>query len=134
MIDWLADGVALLHGGLLLLECAGAAAVLCGAFRSDRLVRWQWAYLGLVGARSLCWLILQDCPLTLLERSLRELGTSGVPFADSFVEHYLPWLPPRVDLALTLLLAVAGLMGILQAATRGATFLVRHPSKKGLLP
>jgi hypothetical protein len=116
--DLLADSVAIVHGCLLLLDGCGAIFVMRGAFRRPFLKRWQWAWLGLAGAKAASYLVLDNCPLTLLEQRLRSTGESAGGFTGSFVEQYLPWVPGEIDAAVTMLLMLCGLIGVLQAASR----------------
>ena len=116
MTDWLADGIAGVHAGLLLLYFAGAVCVLRGGFLRSPLKRWQRLYLLLVACNCLAVLLTDRCPLTQLENSVRAAGSPRRCYAGSFIGYYFPGIPESVDLAGTLVLLLAGCAGTLQAA------------------
>ena len=114
--DWLGNLIAALHAAVIALDCIGAGAVLRGSLAGDRLKLWHRAYLLLVGTKSASFLLFNQCPLTVVERSVRETGASGSSYDGSFVQHYVPLLPPSADEVATVVFMFIGLIGVLQAA------------------
>lgn len=121
MSTWLANLVAIIHAGLILLSFAGALAVLRGRFASARpLPRWQIIYLWAAVGGSLSTVIHGDCVLTTLEKRLRQWSPPAVAYDGSFVSHYLPIVPTWVADRVFLVLAAAAVVGICQTVCFGA--------------
>lgn len=91
----LANTTALFHASLVLTVLVGTCLVVARA--SGRMPRaWWWAYaaamLGMVVSQAL----IGDCILTVWEKDLRNLARPGSAYHDSFLGHYLPFLPGPV--------------------------------------
>jgi len=90
----LAGIVALLHGLLILCVIAGSAAAISGRIlRNRRVSRAFYTLILLVVASDV---LLGECALTRLERSLRESAQPGSSYRGSFIAHYFGFLPPMV--------------------------------------
>ena len=89
----LADGVLVLHFGVVLLVVGGALAVLLGGpagWAWVRRPRWRWLHLGAIGFVVLQSWLGADCPLTVLEVWLRVQGRGLRAGHDmSFVEYWV---------------------------------------------
>jgi hypothetical protein len=88
----LADFAALLHGAVVVFVLGGLLLILIGLWR-----RWEWVR----GFRfrfthlMVCVIVVgfevlnEPCPLTSLERWLRERTPEGTTYAGSFIAHYV---------------------------------------------
>jgi len=86
-----ADAVVLLHLGFIVF-------VICGGFLAWRWPRLIWAHLPAAGWGAVIELFHWTCPLTPLEKGLRQLaGDAG--YEGGFIEHYL--IPVIYPVALT---------------------------------
>lgn len=91
----LADVVLALHFGVVAFVVGGALAVLLGGPAGWAWVRrplWRWAHLGAIGFVVLQSWLGADCPLTVLESSLRvrALGADlGAGQAQGFIEYWV---------------------------------------------
>ena len=94
MFLWLATLTALLHGALVGCVVVGALLAMAGLLR--RRPRWERAYYGLLAvvvAANLTW---GDCPLTVWEQELRNQAAPGSAYRNSFIGHYLFFVPGSV--------------------------------------
>ncbi|MBV9850016.1 MAG: DUF2784 family protein [Armatimonadetes bacterium] len=91
MLGWLADAVAVVHGLLVLAVLAGALLAMAGLLRRHRV--WERAYYGLLAVVIAANVLTGDCPLTRWEQGLRNAYQPGSAYCNSFLGHYLPWLP-----------------------------------------
>jgi len=73
---------------------AGSAAAMAGLLRHRR--RLRSAFYGLLALMAASDLLLGECALTQVERALRDSAQPGSAYRESFVMHYMPWLPARV--------------------------------------
>ena len=91
----LAGLTALFHASLVLTVVIGTGVVVARAWgRFPRF--WWWAYAGAMGGMIVSQLLLGDCVLTVWEKALRNLDRPGSAYVNSFLGHYLPWLPAIV--------------------------------------
>jgi hypothetical protein len=111
----LANGIAVFHAIVLAVYVAGAVSVLRGRFFGARLALWQRGYLVIVLAMSVTTACTERCPLTRLENVVRVAGDPTACYSSSFVEHYVPALPPVVDQIISLVLLAIGCTGALCA-------------------
>lgn len=129
--EQLADGVLLIHLGVVLFVVGGLLAIVAGAA-----LRWSWirsrtfrivhlAAIGFVVAQA--WL-REICPLTTLEQWLRKRA-GGATYEGSFIEHWVsrllffearPWV-------FTLGYTVFGLLVV----TAWVRFPPRRPERRG---
>ena len=117
--DTVADGIALLHAVVIAFYIAGAASVLQGAFFRPSLKLWQYCYLGLVLLMSLSILSTGNCCLTDLENAIRATNHPNACYQCSYVAHYFPFVPKRVDAYGSVLLLLAGCAATLSAMWSG---------------
>ena len=94
MLSGLADAVAVVHAAVVLAIVLGAVGAMAGALRRHRV--WERAYYGLLLVVIVANLTTGDCPLTRWEQGLRNAARPGSAYCDSFLGHYLPWLPAPV--------------------------------------
>jgi hypothetical protein len=91
----LADGILLLHAGIVLFVICALPLIWVG-----RLRRWQFVsnfgfrmthlvLIGFVAAQSLLGAM---CPLTLWESGLRAKAGADSRYADGFIAHWVQWL------------------------------------------
>lgn len=107
MYLWLAGLTALFHASLVLTVVAGTGVVVARVWgRVSRV--WWWAYAGAMGGMIASQLLIGDCILTAWEKALRNKDKPGSAYINSFIGHYLPFLPPAV-------LGVAGPLLVLAA-------------------
>src|SRR5688572_14594343 len=81
---------------------------------------WQRAYLGLAALSSMSGIVHGRCILTTWEQQLREVDQPGSAYEGTFVAHYLPVVPTEVADGLFVLLALAALIGAVQASRQWA--------------
>ncbi len=93
MLEGAADAVALVHAAVVLAVVLGAVLAMTGSLR--RRPAWERAYYGLLVAVIAANLLWGDCPLTGMEQGLRAAYRPGTAYCNSFIGHYLPWLPAR---------------------------------------
>ena len=94
MLGGLADVVAVVHGALVLSVVCGAVLAMAGALRHHQV--WERAYYALLFLVIAANVLTGDCPLTRWEQGLRNASQPGSAYCNSFIGHYLPWLPPGV--------------------------------------
>jgi hypothetical protein len=107
----LADGVVILHAAVLAIYFAGAVSVLRGRFSGGRLLFWHRGYLVIVLAMAMTTAYADKCPLTRLENALRAAGDPTTCYSTSYVECYVPWMPPIIDQVISLILLAIGGIG-----------------------
>ena len=108
MIQLLAYAIVAVHFAVIMIDCGGAFMVITNRFpRGDR-VGWQSVYAAVVLGKALAFILLDHCPLTAAENLVRSWANPASAYETSFVAHYLPWLPQRLDLLITCLLMLAG--------------------------
>jgi len=105
---WLAGFVVAFHACLVLTVVAGTLVVVARAWTRFPRV-WWWAYGLAMGGMIVSQLLIGDCILTVWEKDLRNQDAPGSAYANSYLGHYLPFLPPAV-------LGVIGPMLVLAAA------------------
>jgi hypothetical protein len=89
----MANAIALIHAVLIALVVGGALVALTPGVAA-RFPRWLIAaYLASVGGTLLSDLILGECILTQWERTLRDQSTLGSAYRETFLQHYLGFLP-----------------------------------------
>jgi hypothetical protein len=113
--EMLADGVAVFHAAVLAIYIAGAVSVMRGRFCGARLLFWQRGYLVIVLAMGVTVACAAKCPLTRLENALRAVGDPATCYSTSYVENYVPILPPMIDQIISLVLLAIGCIGVLCA-------------------
>ena len=116
MPELISAAIAAIHFVVIAIDLAGAIAVFSNRFEVIRLLRWQQIYLGIVFGKSLSLIFLDACPLTITENVFRRMGDLDKAYSESFVSHYLPGLPDKIDLLMTFLLMLAGLVAVLRVA------------------
>lgn len=95
MYLWLAGLTVVFHATLVLTVVIGTGLVVARAWR--RVPRfWWWAYAGSMGGMIVSQLLIGDCILTVWEKALRNLDRPGSAYVNSFIGHYLPFLPAPV--------------------------------------
>ena len=94
MYFWLANLVALLHALLVTYIVFGTVAAVTGRLRRYR--RLEILLYLLVGAVIVSEVCAGDCLLTLWEKALRDRYQLGSAYPESYIAHYLPWLPAFV--------------------------------------
>lgn len=91
VLQWLADGVLLLHVAIVVFVIGGLVLVVAGNLRGWPWVNSLWfrlahlAAIGIVVAEAWFGIV---CPLTTLEMHLRRQA-GGTGYAGSFIEHWL---------------------------------------------
>ena len=91
MLQWLADGVLLLHVAIVVFVIGGLVLVVAGNLRGWHWVNTLWfrfahlAAIGIVVAEAWFGVV---CPLTTLEMHLRAQA-GGSAYTGSFIEHWL---------------------------------------------
>ncbi len=94
MFLWLATLTALLHGLLVGGVVVGAGAAMVGLLRRrPRLERAYYGLLFVVIAANITW---GDCPMTVWEQALRNQYAPGSAYRNSFIGHYLFFVPGSV--------------------------------------
>lgn len=116
MPEIIAATIVAIHIIVITIDCAGAITVYGSRFEVNWLSRWQQVYLGIIVAKSLSLLFLDSCPLTTAENLFRRHGSVDTAYCESFVGHYLPGLPAEVDMLVSCLLMLAGLVAVLRLA------------------
>src|SRR5437588_2746084 len=91
MFLWLAYLVALIHGLTVAAVVTGSLAAISGRLR--RCSRLQAGFYALIGLMIASDVLLGECFLTGLEHRLRALAGPGAAYRNSFIGHYLPWIP-----------------------------------------
>ncbi len=87
----LADGVLLLHFGIVLFVVLGLPAIVIGnkaGWAWANVYWWRLLHLGAIGVVALQAWIGQYCPLTILESWLR-VNAGQAAYTGSFVEHWV---------------------------------------------
>src|SRR4051794_13734898 len=112
MYSSLANAVALIHVGFILVYFGGAVVVLCGRLgRTWPLPFFQRLYLATAFLTCLSHVVLGRCVLTTWENCLRRLENIPTEYVGTFVDNYAPFIPgPIADWAFLLatLAAFAG--------------------------
>jgi hypothetical protein len=128
MSIWLANLVAVLHAGWILLNLAGTLTVVLGRFATQwPLPMWQRLYLLSAVGSSLSAVLHGDCLLTTIENHLRRWSHPANVYDGSFLSHYVPVIPSEVADRVFLILSVAALVGVCQAVIRGLGEQVSKP-------
>ncbi len=91
MYLWLANGVTLLHGMLVIGVVSGTAAAIAGRLR--RWPRLERLYYFLVACVLTSQFVRGECILTVLEKTLRTRHDPQSSYHNSCLLHYMPWLP-----------------------------------------
>lgn len=112
---WVADGIALFHGALLMVYIVGTASAFSGGFLRHPLLPWQRVYLLLILLLSLSVLLTEGCVLTQMEKLFRGAATPELCYQSSFLEHYFPFIPSWMDRVGSVLLLVGGCVAVLTA-------------------
>jgi hypothetical protein len=94
MFVLLANLLTLVHGLLILCVITGAVAAMGGRLRRAR--RLETAYYSLLAAVIASDVLLGECLLTGLEKSVRSAYHPHTAFTGSYIHHYLPFLPPFI--------------------------------------
>lgn len=116
--ELLANSVAVLHVAVIVLDCWGMLAVVRGQFATESCVLWKKLYLLLAFLKSVSLLLINDCPLTVIEHQFRQLSDPSFQPSCSFVAYYAPWVPSQIDQVIALAFMVAGLVGSVQFACK----------------
>jgi hypothetical protein len=116
MIEFTANTIVTIYVAVIALDLIGATAAFTHRFPVARWRWWQLVYLDIVLGGSLFLICLGSCPLTTAESCLWRLGDSEKAYDGSFVSHYVPDLPRTVDLWMTCLLMLTGLVAVLRVA------------------
>lgn len=111
-----ANSIVICHFAVIALDLIGAVAVFSNRFELSSLRSWQFAYLAVVFGKSLCLVYIDSCPLTIAENYIWQLGDSVKAYDGSFIEHYFFYISPEVDLEMTYLTLIAGLVAILRVS------------------
>ena len=93
LLNWLASVLALLHGLLFALMTVGCFAAIAGRLR--RRPHIEAAFYVVLAAIVFFDLVVGECIVTTWEKRLRDLAEPGSAYPNSFLGHYVPWLPAR---------------------------------------
>ncbi|TWU54742.1 hypothetical protein Poly51_34610 [Rubripirellula tenax] len=113
-LDIVITAIVVIHASIIGLDFLGAIAVVTNRFHVARLRWWQCLYLSIVFVKSLSLLFIDACPLTIAENYCRSLGHVDTSYGGSFISHYLPRIPTEVDIVVTCLLMLTGLVAVLR--------------------
>lgn len=94
MALWLANFVAVTHGAIVATVTLGAVMAMLGLLRRRPI--WERAYYALLALVIVANVLWGECPLTRWEQGLRAWNAPGSAYCNSFIGHYLPFLPPRL--------------------------------------
>ena len=107
-LNWLASGLALLHGLLFALMTAGCFAAIAGRLRGRP--RIEVAFYVMLAAIVFFDLVVGECIVTTGEKRLRNLAEPGSAYTDSFLGHYAPWLAARPYNAVSVVVVVLAVL------------------------
>ena len=108
MYGWLANLVALAHGLVCAFVLISALAAVTGRLRRHR--RWERVFYAVLVVVIAADFTPGGCPVTSWENRLRALDRPGSGYRDSFIAHYLPWLPMRLYVPFVTTLVVSALL------------------------
>jgi len=91
MVLWLANGVVILHGLLVITVVSGMLAAIPGVLR--RYPRVEALVYFLLACVLTSQLLAGECVLTGLEKYFRRLYDPASAYRNSFIGHYFPWIP-----------------------------------------
>jgi len=93
-VIWIARGLALLHAVVVAVTVAGGVAIFTGRFRQFRRGDlFAWAFLACSLGQLVSLALTGGCILTTWQRQLLLHAGDVKPFAGTFLQRYLPWLP-----------------------------------------
>lgn len=87
---------------------AGSLAAMVGQLRHRG--RLRTAFYLLLALMAASDLLLGECALTQVERAVRSADRPGSAYRESFVMHYMPWLPARVGASAGRVLVIGALL------------------------
>ena len=87
----LANLVAIAHITLTLCVLSGTLAAITGALRGYRWL--ERIYYTMAGAVITSQFAYGECIMTVWEKTLRNRNEAGSAYRNSFLGHYLPWIP-----------------------------------------
>lgn len=123
-----------IHAFVIGVDFIGAIAIVTNRFHVVGLRWWQCLYLFIVFAKSLSFLLIDSCPLTIGENYCRRLGRVDNSYDGSFVSHYLPRISTEVDSVFTCLLMLAGFVAVLRVGHHQMASLLATPNLGPLPP
>ncbi len=108
MFGGLANLVAAAHGLIAAFILVSALAAVVGRLHRHR--RWEIAFYLLLAPVILFDFLPDGCPVTVWENHLRELDRPGSGYRDSFIAHYLPFVPMHLYNYFIVALVVAAIL------------------------
>jgi hypothetical protein len=113
---WLADAVLVVHGLVVGVTVAGGVAIFTGRFAKFHARDvFAWSFLACCAGQLASLLLTGGCILTQWERQLRHQADPSARFSQTFLQHYLPFLPNWFTATVPLLTLAAAVGAALQA-------------------
>ena len=108
----LARVLALLHALIVGITVAGGIAIFTGRFRQFRREDlFAWTFIACCLGQLISLALTGGCVLTDWQRQLLLHAGEGKPFAGTFLQSYLPWLPSWFAVRGVPLLTLAAMIG-----------------------